>query len=41
VRNAIAGIAWLVAAIEMGIVIAFIGIESELGARVSSSYGVV
>jgi hypothetical protein len=32
-RHAIAGIVWLMAAIEMGIVVAFIGVESEPGAR--------
>jgi hypothetical protein len=40
VRHAIAGIAWLMAAIGTGIALAFIGAETELGARIASSYGV-
>ena len=40
VRHAIAGIAWLMVAIALGIALAFQGAETELGARLASGYGV-
>ncbi len=40
VGHAIAGTAWLMVAITLGITLAFNGAQSELGARVASSYGV-
>ena len=40
VRHAIGGIAWLMVAIALGITLAFMGAESELGARIASGYGV-
>jgi hypothetical protein len=40
VRHAIAGIAWLMVTIAFGIVLAFLGAGTELGARIASSYGV-
>jgi hypothetical protein len=41
VRHAIAGIAWLIAAIVTGIVLALTGAESEFGARVAAAYGAI
>jgi len=40
VRHAIGAIAWLMVAIAMGITLALMGTESELGARIASGYGV-
>jgi hypothetical protein len=40
-RHALAGVAGLAAAIALGLVLAGIGAESELGARVATAYGVM
>lgn len=40
VRHAVAGVAWLIVAIVMGIMLASSGAESEVGARVAAAYGV-
>jgi hypothetical protein len=40
-HHAIAGIAWLLTAIALGITLAVIGGESAVGARIASSYGAI